>query len=59
MKDLKEWMEERGKGVKILIKEILTRIGKERGKIEKGNMEKEERKKNIRVNGERKRLRRF
>lgn len=59
MKDLKEWMEEREKGVKILIKEILTRIGKERGKIEKGNMEKEERKKNIRVNGERKRLRRF
>lgn len=59
MKDVKEWMEEREKGVKILIKEILTRIGKERGKIEKGNMEKEERKKNIRVNGERKRLRRF
>lgn len=59
MKDLKEWMEEREKGVKILIKGILTKIGKERGKIEKGNVEKEERKKNIRVNGERKRLCRF
>lgn len=36
------------KRVKILIKGILTRIGKERGKIKKGNVEKEERKKNIR-----------
>lgn len=36
-----------------------ARTGKERGKIEEGNVEKEERKKNIRVNGERKRLCRF